>query len=131
LGVAAVKRKGAAVVAVAVAAVVALAAAAVAVPPKLRFIFRVEVTVGTKAARGVAPAWKYRRNLLFVYMDLPWLNRLFTYIFYCFIVTYCIVSEFRIKLITKHIIFHKRQVATNTKEELLNQNFFFIRLVLP
>jgi hypothetical protein len=69
LGVAAVKRKGAAVVAVA-AAVLAVAAE-VAVPPKLRFIFRVEVTVGTKAARGVAPACKYRRNLLFVFMDLP------------------------------------------------------------
>ncbi len=68
------KRKGAAVI-----AVVALAAE-VAVPPKLRFIFRVEVTVGTKAARGVAPACKYRRNLLLVYryMDLPSLNRLFT-----------------------------------------------------
>jgi hypothetical protein len=55
LGVAAVKRKGAAVVAVAAEVVVA---AAVAVPPKLRFIFRVEVTAGTKAARGVAPACK-------------------------------------------------------------------------
>jgi hypothetical protein len=64
LGVAAVKRKGAAVVAVAVAVVVALAAV-VAVPPKLRFIFRVEVTAGTKAARGVAPAYKYRRKSFF------------------------------------------------------------------
>ncbi len=61
------KRKGVAVVAVAV--VVALATK-VAVPLKLRFIFRVEVTAGTKAARGVALACKYRRKLWFVYMNL-------------------------------------------------------------
>ncbi len=31
---------------------------------------------------------------------------------------------FQLELITKHIIFHWRQVAMNTKEELLNQNLF-------
>jgi hypothetical protein len=148
LGAAAVKRKGAAVVAV--AAVVALAVAAVAAvaaaeAPKLRFIFRVEVTVGTKAARGVAPACKYRRNLLGtgiclyesnmtkppvhldvrygIFLKLMPLSETNILLFHYLLYNYGIISELQLKRITKHII-HCRQVATNTKEELLKQNFF-------
>jgi hypothetical protein len=46
---------------------------------------------------------------------------LFHYLLY----NYDIISELQLKLITKHIIFHWRQVETNTKEELLNQNLFY------